>query len=80
MIIIDIAVAGGVLFLLFKPIFGDADGFWECVRFWFTPNIVSWFQEEYYEDLVSTFKLHAWLGCGVLAGAVVHVALQKVFG
>ena len=32
--------------LLFKPVFGTAAEFWECLRYWMTPDIFSWFNGE----------------------------------
>jgi hypothetical protein len=64
-----------VLVLLFKPVFGDASSFWECVRFWFTPDIFSMFRGEWGEDWWAEMKLGFWAGCGFLTGFAVHWAV-----
>ena len=36
-------------------------GFWECIRFWFTPDILSGLRGEYLRDSWGEFKLALWL-------------------
>ncbi len=63
------AVAGLItLRVLFAPIFGSKEEFTECVKFWLTPDIVSLFRGEYWEDSWAEFKLFIWLGCGAAVG------------
>ena len=33
-----------VLVVLFRPIFGSKEEFWNCVTYWFTPDIFSFFK------------------------------------
>jgi len=74
-------VAGvGVMVLLFKPLFGDKEEFIECVKFWFTPDIFSFFFGEYLEDRWSELKLVFWIVCGLLAGTGVYAGLTRLFG
>ncbi len=71
---VAVIVAVIVLALLWKPMFGDARGFWNCVKFWFKPNIISMFQGEGMEDLFAELKLIVWLAIGVASGfAVFHL-------
>ena len=42
-IILGVLAGIGVMVLLFKPLFGDKEGFIDCVKFWFTPDIFSIF-------------------------------------
>jgi hypothetical protein len=67
-----------VLVLLFKPFFGDMTGFWECVRFWLTPDIISLFRGEWGEDWLAEMKLGLWLACGGGAGFAVYTGLTKL--
>jgi hypothetical protein len=74
-------IAGIVtLALLFKPIFGDASGFRECVRFWFTPDILSLFRGEWDRDWWAEMKLGFWLICGVATGIAVYTGVSKLIG
>ena len=68
-----------VLVLLFKPFFGDVGGFWECIRFWLTPDVVSMFRGEWEEDWWSEMKLGLWLVCGGAAGFGVYTGVTKLF-
>jgi hypothetical protein len=75
------AVAGvGVMALLFRPVFGDWEEFVDCVKFWFTPDILSLFVGEYLGDRWSELKLVFWVVCGLLAETGVYVGLTRLFG
>jgi len=75
------AIAGAaVLVLLFKPFFGDMDGFIDCVKFWFTPDVFSFFSGQYFEDRWSEMKLGLWIFLGGMAGFGVYAGLTKLFG
>lgn len=76
--LIVLAVGNIPIYLLIGTIFfnGWAD-FFECIRFWLTPNIISMFRGEYGEDIMSEWKLGFFvLTCG---GAVFveYLALFK---
>src|SRR4051812_344942 len=58
----------------FKPFFGDWSGFWECVKFWFTPDVVSMVRGQWEDDRWSTLKLFVWLGLTV--GAAISAFYQ----
>jgi hypothetical protein len=74
-------IAGiAVLVLFFKPVFGDAGCFWECVRFWLTPDILSLFRGEWGEDWWAEMKLGVWLFCGGAIGFAVYCGVSKLFG
>lgn len=47
--------------MLGKSYFGDWSGFWECVRFWLTPDIISLFRGEYGKDKWAEIKLFIFL-------------------
>jgi hypothetical protein len=57
--------------LFFKLIFGDFQGFVECVRYWFQPDFVSFVRGEWMEDKWGSLKFFIWIalsgGCGILA-------------
>lgn len=48
-------------------LFGDWQGFWDCVRYWFTPDWVSLFRGEYWEDCWSEAKLFLFAALCLLA-------------
>jgi uncharacterized membrane protein len=56
---------------LFRLFFQDFTDFWECVRYWLRPDILSWFKGESVEDAWSEMKLFVWValatGSGILA-------------
>jgi len=79
-IVIAVIVGAAVAYCLFKPCFGDRDGFLNCVKFWLTPDIVSMFRGQYGEDWVAQTKLGAWIGASVLCGWGTHAGLMKLFG
>ena len=55
-------------FLLFKVIFSGKDDFFDCVKFWFTPDIVSMFRGDYWDDHWAEFKLIIWLAVSFAVG------------
>jgi len=79
-IILGVIAGVGVLALLFKPFFGDRDGFIDCVKFWIKPDIFSLFSGEYFQDRWSEMKLGLWFFLGGMAGFGVYAGLMKLFG
>jgi hypothetical protein len=74
-------VAGiGVLALLFKPIFGSLDEFLRCIKFWFTPDMISMFRGEWGEDWWAEMKLGFWVAAGGICGVATFFGLMKAFG
>ncbi len=74
-----VIIAGVVtLALLFKPFFGDKDHFFECVRFWFTPDLFSLFRGEYHQDWWAEMKLGAWLFLGGIVGFLVYTGVGNL--
>ncbi len=69
---IGIVVGILVLAVLFKPFFGDFSAFFECVRFWFTPDLFSMFRGEWMEDTFAEMKLGLWIVCGAGAGFLTY--------
>jgi len=79
-IIIAVIAGLGVMVLLFKPFFGNADGFFECLKFWLTPEIFSLIFGKFFQDIFSEMKLGLWILCGAGTGIGVFVGLMKLFG
>jgi hypothetical protein len=57
--ITNIPVFAFLAWLFFK----DWDEFKEAVIFWFTPNVISLFRGEYWDDRWAEMKLGLWLFC-----------------
>ena len=57
---------------LFRFLFEDAEDFHECVRYAFTPNIVSMFRGDYANDVAKSFKLGLYLTLMTVAGILTH--------
>jgi hypothetical protein len=70
--------------LFFKLIFGDFQGFVECIRYWFQPDFVSFVRGEWMEDKWGSLKLFVWIalsvGCGILAYYQLPGWLPGIFG
>ncbi len=75
-----LGLATGVFFMaiLFKPLFGNAEGFLECVKFWLKPDIFSFFSGEYHKDRISEMKLGLWLIAGIASGFITWTMVNKV--
>lgn len=80
--ILAIAILAGVatLVLLFKPFFGGSEDFFDCLRYTFQPDMISWIQGEWGEDFWAELKMGAWLACGFAAGAATYAGIEKLFG
>ena len=79
-IVLSVIAGVGAMVLLFKPLFGDKEGFFDCVKFWITPDIFSLFSGQYFEDRWSEMKLGLWIFCVGIAGTGVYFGLTKLFG
>jgi len=55
-----------VYWLLGWVVFREWEEFFECVRFWLTPDIISAFNGEYFDDIWGEMRLGLWaVLCGV---------------
>ena len=54
------------LALTFRLMFKTNDDFFEAIRHWFTPDIISAFRGEWTEDNWNELKLAFWIGTGAL--------------
>mgnify|MGYP000448158345 CR=1 FL=1 len=70
-----------LMVLLFKPMFGTFGDFWECLKFWLTPDLISLCRgrEEYWADHWAEFKLAVWIFCSVVPGYGVYYGIEKYF-
>ena len=73
---VGLLVAG----LLFRAFFDDWDGFWECVRYYLTPDIISLFRGEWGEDWWATMKLGVYVAFSAGSGYLAFVKLHQFFG
>lgn len=64
--------------LLFKPVFGSAAEFWECLRYWMTPDFFSWISGEGMEDFFAELKLGVWCVCGIAVGLGVSSLIGSI--
>jgi hypothetical protein len=69
LMVANLPLYGLVGWVLFK----DWDNFWDCVKFWLTPDIISLFRGEWMEDQWAQMKLFVWLA--LCAGAVLAEGL-----
>ena len=78
--IILVVVNIPVCWLLGWVVFKDWGDFWECVKFWLTPDIISAFRGEWIEDQWAQMKLFLWVA--LCAGAFFgeSIALAKWLG
>ena len=61
--------------LLYFVMFKDWDEFLECVKFCFTPEIISALRGKYWEDVWAETKILLWLGISVTAGVLAYIWL-----
>ena len=52
-----------VYFFLGWALFKDWNDFKEALLFWFTPDIISAFRGEYFDDMWGEMKLGFWITC-----------------
>ena len=58
--------------LLYILLFEDWEEFAECVKFYFTPDIISLLRGKFWEDNWAETKLALWLGISGLVGVLVY--------
>lgn len=57
LIVVNIPISIGIGWVIFST----WEEFFECVKFWLTPDIISMFRGEWVEDTWAELKLFAWL-------------------
>ena len=75
--LILVGVNAPVFIWIGRWFFGGWEGFWECIRFWFTPDMWSMFQGEWADDLVAELKLGAFFGIWAACVYGEHLLLTK---
>lgn len=79
-----LSIIGGVIICLivayysFSYIFENYEDFTECVWFWFTPDFISFFRDEYLKDLKSEIRLWVWVGISVGSGCSAYYLLRLI--
>jgi hypothetical protein len=68
-----------ILALLFKPFFETKDRFIECVKYWFTPDVISIFKGNWGDDRDAELKLVIWLALGIGGGLITYYGLKSIF-
>ncbi|MGJ8637887.1 MAG: hypothetical protein ACSHYA_00715 [Opitutaceae bacterium] len=77
--IIAAVVAGFlVLFASFRFFFECRDDFFDAIRHWFTPDIISLFRGEWAEDQWNELKLFFWLGLSAFAAYIAYTSTQSL--
>ena len=79
-VILGVLACVGVWAALFRLIFDDRDGFFECVMYCFKPDLWSWINGEGLEDFLCTLKLNFWLWIGLVAGVGTFLGVNLLFG
>jgi len=77
-ITLGLVVGIGVMVVLYKPIFGDWEGFTEALGYTFKPDIWSWFDGEFFEDFWNTLKFNIWWGSGLISAIVTFWLLLQL--
>jgi len=72
------AVGAGIagiitLSVMYRFLFRDKDELIECIKFWLTPDIISMFRGEYWDDHWAEFKLLIWVGTSTAVGYGVYL-------
>ncbi|MDD5348887.1 MAG: hypothetical protein PHQ12_01630 [Chthoniobacteraceae bacterium] len=80
--ILAVSIGAGLLVaaLLFRVFFDDWGGFWECVRYYLTPDVISLFRGEWGADQWATMKLGIYTALSVGSGYLAFVKLHQLFG
>lgn len=60
-------------FLLFRVFFETLDELIDCIKFWFTPDIISWLRGQSTEDWWAELKIIVWLAMSFGIGYGVYV-------
>ena len=79
---VALGIVAGILTLVltFRLFFGTGDRFFECLKYSFTPDFISWWRGDYHRDWVSSAVLWFWLLAGGLVGVGVGVGVQALIG
>lgn len=68
-----------VYILIGRVLFEDWSGFFESVKFWLTPDIISWFRGERWEDAWAETRLLLFVVLCVIAVVLEYLSINKHF-
>jgi hypothetical protein len=68
-----------VYILIGWVLFGAWSEFWESIKFWLTPDIISWFRGERWEDAWAETRLLLFVVLCVIAVVVEYLSINKYF-
>src|SRR5580765_4863431 len=74
---VALSVLCGLAF--FRLFFSDLSDFLECIRYWFQPDIISFFRGEWGEDQWCTMKLFLFLVLSAAPGFAAYYQFPKWF-
>ena len=74
--ILGLIAGGGIMTLLYKPLFGDWDGLKEAFFYTIKSDFWSWLDGEFLDDFWNTLKFNIWLGSGILVGFGIQILLS----
>jgi hypothetical protein len=77
-IIAGVVVAGLVARGLFRLMFDDSSEFWECVRYYFTPDLWSLIRGELFDDWVKSMKLGLFVVATGGSGALTYIMIERI--
>ena len=75
----SIAVGAFVSWALFSLFFEDLDELLGCIRYYFTPDFVSFLRGESCDDFWAEFKLFWYIGLSVGGGVATYYGLHAWF-
>lgn len=78
-LILSVFVGLGVGRLVFGLFFANADDFCDCLRFSFTPNLLSLFRGEYWEDIAKSMKLSCYMVLVIGSGVLTFLGMIELF-
>jgi hypothetical protein len=80
MIILASIVVGAVVALvLFSIFFRDVGDFLDCLRLYFTPEIINAFRGEWHDGLWAYAKVWVYFGISIGNGFMTRLSLEKFF-
>ncbi len=65
--------------ILFRIFFDSFADFLDCLRLYFTPEIISVFRGEWHDSNWAYVKVLVWLGLSIGSGFIAHHSLGRFF-
>lgn len=79
-VVVAVIVSVVVCRFLYRVMFDDSDDFWSCVGFSFTPDLLSLFRGEYWEDRLKSLKFGAFVAAVIGSGVFTWWGLGQMIG